>query len=100
MANSAVVSLQPFATSPAASSSERILELASLDLHRPARVVAIALEAELAAWVRAVGISEGEQVVVLRRAAFGGPLHVRTRAGGEFALHRSLARAIRLQPMQ
>lgn len=53
-----------------------------------------ALEAELAEWLRAVGIAEGEQVTVLRRGAFGGPIHVRTGSGGEFALHRSLARSI------
>ena len=53
-----------------------------------------ALEVELTDWLRAVGIAEGEQVTILRRAAFGGPIHVRTGSGGEFALHRSLARSI------
>jgi ferrous iron transport protein A len=57
-------------------------------------VTAVILEADLAAWVRAVGIREGERLVVLRRAAFGGPIHVRTQAGGEFALARSVARAV------
>ena len=57
-----------------------------------------ALEAELAEWLRAVGIAEGEEVMVLRRGAFGGPLHVRTGSGGEFALHRSLARSILVSP--
>ena len=55
-----------------------------------------ALDADLAAWLRAVGIAEGSRVTVLRRAVFGGPLHVRVSTGGEFALHRSLARAIRV----
>lgn len=57
-------------------------------------VASIALEPDLAAWVAAVGIREGERVTVLRRAVFGGPIHVRAHAGGEFALARSLARAI------
>ena len=69
----------------------------TLDLLPPsasARVSAIQLGAAEAAWVRAVGIYEGETVAVLRRAAFGGPLHVRTGCGGEFALDRKLAAAI------
>ena len=63
------------------------------------RVVALALEEDLAAWLRAVGIGEGEKLVVLRRAAFGGPIHVRTASGGEFALNRSLARSILIRPL-
>ncbi len=59
-----------------------------------ARVVSLVLETDQAAWLSAVGIREGERLTVLRRAAFGGPMHVRTRAGGEFAIARSLARAI------
>lgn len=69
----------------------------TLDLLSPAssgRVSAINLGEAEAAWVRAVGIYEGELVSVLRRAAFGGPLHVRTGCGGEFALDRALAAAI------
>ncbi len=54
----------------------------------------IELEQELGEWLRAVGICEGERLTVLRRAAFGGPVHVRTRSGGEFALNRSLAHSI------
>lgn len=69
----------------------------TLDLLSPAatgRVSAIHLGEAEAAWVRAVGIYEGELVLVLRRAAFGGPLHVRTGCGGEFALDRELAASI------
>lgn len=69
----------------------------TLDLLPPkatARVSAIRLAEAEAAWVRAVGIYEGETVSVLRRAAFGGPLHVRTGCGGEFALDRGLAASI------
>ena len=60
----------------------------------PVRVVDLALEDDLGEWLRAVGICEGECLTVLRRAAFGGPVHVRTRSGGEFALNRSLAQSI------
>jgi ferrous iron transport protein A len=59
-----------------------------------ARVDAVALEPELSAWLAAVGIAKGETVVVLRRAAFGGPIHVRIGSGGEFAVARTLAHAI------
>ena len=60
-------------------------------------VVALALEEDLAAWLRAVGIGEGDTLTVLRRAAFGGPIHVRTSSGGEFALNRSLALSIHIR---
>jgi ferrous iron transport protein A len=72
--------------------------LDSLELGQEGRVVSIVLDRDLAAWVAAVGIREGERLTVLRRAAFGGPIHVRTVAGGEFALARSLARAILVRP--
>ena len=61
------------------------------------RVVELALEEDLAAWLRAVGIGEGDMLTVLRRAAFGGPIHVRTSSGGEFALNRSLAVSIHIR---
>ena len=51
----------------------------------------VELERELLDYLRAVGIYEGERLRVLRRAPFGGPLHVRTSSGGEFALGGSLA---------
>ncbi len=53
-----------------------------------------AIVCELAAWLRAVGIGEGDSVSVLRVGAFGGPLHVRNSVGGEFALNRQLAKSI------
>jgi ferrous iron transport protein A len=69
-------------------------ELSAVAVGGTAQVVALALEADLAGWLRAVGIREGERVTVLRCAAFGGPIHVRTSSGGEFALHRSLAASV------
>jgi ferrous iron transport protein A len=58
------------------------------------KVAIIRLSSSGLGWLRAVGIFEGERVEVLRRAAFGGPLHLRTGSGGEFALDRTLAASI------
>jgi ferrous iron transport protein A len=74
-------------------------ELSGIAIGDTARVIELALEEDLAAWLRAVGIREGECVTVLRRAAFGGPIHVRTSSGGEFALHRALARSVITRPL-
>jgi ferrous iron transport protein A len=74
-------------------------ELSGIPVGATAHVIELALEADLAAWLRAVGISEGERVTVLRRAAFGGPIHVRTSSGGEFAIHRVLARSVITRPV-
>jgi Fe2+ transport system protein FeoA len=70
------------------------LSLASISIGEEAVVSELALDAELAAWLRAVGIGEGDSVSVLRSGAFGGPLHVRNAVGGEFALNRQLAKSI------
>lgn len=71
--------------------------LAALDLGSAAHVVRLDLDSDLAAWLTAVGIGEGDRITVLRRAVFGGPLHVRTASGGEFAVSRSLARSVRVR---
>ncbi len=55
------------------------------------RITRARLDADVGAWLRAVGLQAGEEVTVLRRAIFGGPLHVRTASGGEFAVARELA---------
>lgn len=62
------------------------------------RIVGARLDDDVAAWLAAVGLHEGEEVTVLRRAAFGGPLHVRTSAGGEFAIASELAALLRVEP--
>jgi ferrous iron transport protein A len=72
--------------------------LASIAPGDSAVIASLELEPDMAAWLSAVGIGRGERVTVLRRAAFGGPIHVRTAAGGEFAIARSLARAIATVP--
>ncbi len=71
-----------------------LIDLTRLVLHEPARVRAVRLDSREVEWLRAIGIFEGQSITVLRRALLGGPLHVRTGSGGEFALCRSLARAI------
>ncbi len=61
------------------------------------RVRAIRLATSALGWLRAVGIFEGERVQILRRAVFGGPLHLRTGCGGEFAIDRALASSIEIE---
>jgi ferrous iron transport protein A len=70
------------------------MKLLDLPLASSARVVALALDTVAACRLRAVGVFEGEAVTVLRRAPFGGPVHVRTSSGGEFALDRRIALAV------
>jgi ferrous iron transport protein A len=77
-------------------SSGTLPNLASVELGVAVRVVSLEIEAELGAYLRALGIAEGERITVLRRAALGGPLHIRTEHGGEFAVNRSLAAAVRI----
>jgi ferrous iron transport protein A len=82
----------PSGSKPQAHPTDRCL--ATAQIGETVCVVALALEGDLGAWLRAVGIEVGERLTLLRRAAFGGPLHVRTRTGGEFALNVALARSI------
>ena len=60
-------------------------------------VESVELEQEAKGWLEAVGIHEGEALTVLRRAPFGGPIHVRTASGGEFAVAVELAACIRVR---
>ncbi len=71
--------------------------LLDLPIASTARVVALKLSASEASRVRAIGVFEDETIIVLRRAPFGGPIHVRTSSGGEFALDRVIARAIEVE---
>lgn len=70
------------------------MNLAQLALRVPAHVVAVRTDAEVAHWLAAVGLFEGVRVEVVRRALWGGPLHVRTAEEGEFAVAVSLAATI------
>lgn len=76
------------------SSSDGSLADAALGVR--VRIVGAQLDEDVAAWLAAVGLHDGEVVTVLRRAAFGGPLHVRTSAGGEFAVAKELAIRLRV----
>jgi ferrous iron transport protein A len=71
--------------------------LAALPPGTSAAVVRVALDGELVRWLEAIGIGAGDRVTVLRRAAFGGPIHLRTQTGGEFAVDRSLAASIHVE---
>ena len=71
--------------------------LADAEIGRRVRIVSAELEEDVAAWLAAVGLANGEEVVVLRRAALGGPLHVRLGNGGEFALAREVAAALHVE---
>jgi ferrous iron transport protein A len=73
--------------------------LASAPLAVRVKIARVTLEGEAAAWVSAVGLHEGEELVVLRRAALGGPLHVRTGSGGEFAIGREVAEHIEVETL-
>ena len=73
--------------------------LADALVGKSVRITRVDLEGEAAAWIGAVGLHEGEELVVLRRAALGGPLHVRTSSGGEFAVARDVARYIVVAPV-
>jgi len=70
--------------------------LATADPGIRVRIEKVDLEADVAAWLDAVGLHEGEHVTVIRRAALGGPLHVRTSSGGEFAVAREVASSIKV----
>lgn len=59
-------------------------------------IVSLDLSGELLLHLDAMGIAPGRGVCVLRRAAFGGPLHVRLDTGAEFALDRDVAHGVRV----
>jgi ferrous iron transport protein A len=71
--------------------------LASAAIGSRVRIVAARLDPDVAAWIAAVGLHEGEEVTVLRRAVFGGPLHVRTASGGEFAVAKEIAAQLEVE---
>ena len=71
--------------------------LADATVGRRVRIARVDLDGEAASWIGAVGLHDGEELVVLRRAALGGPLHVRTSSGGEFAVAREVALKITVE---
>jgi ferrous iron transport protein A len=82
----------------AAPASGPLPSLAALELGVVGAVVLVDLEEDLMRWLAAIGIARGDRVTVLRRAPFGGPIHLRTHTGGEFAVDRSLALRIHVEP--
>ncbi|HEU4408325.1 MAG TPA: FeoA family protein [Polyangiaceae bacterium] len=66
------------------------MPLTELPPGREGVIEAMGLDGREALGLRAMGVAEGRPVVVLRRAPFGGPLHVRV-GDAAFALDRSLA---------
>ena len=76
------------------SRAAKTTSLASAAVGQRVRILGARLHEDDAAWLAAVGLHEGEEVIVLRRAALGGPLHVRTSCGGEFAVARELAASL------
>jgi ferrous iron transport protein A len=68
--------------------------LASLATGTWATVRALRAAEDELGWLRAIGLFEGQRVTVLRRAPWGGPLHVRVSSGGEFAVDRAIATEI------
>jgi|SRR5215472_5407312 len=101
MAASALFDLSlPVPVTPAKTLAPRPLALAAVAPGKCVRVLELKLEEDVRQWLGAVGIGEGELLLVLRRAAFGGPIHVRTRSGGEFALNLALARSIEIRPVE
>jgi Fe2+ transport system protein FeoA len=95
MSQAALLPLDALSATSASESGD--LPLSAVAVGGTAVVLTLALEDDVAAWLRAVGISEGERVTVLRSALFGGPIHVRTSSGGEFALHRALAASVMMR---
>ena len=57
------------------------------------------MTADQGAWLTALGLPVGEDVVVLRQAPFAGPLHVRAASGAEFALDLDCASSIDVVPL-
>ena len=70
------------------------MTLGELTPQQPARIVALRLDADEARWLRALGVTEGAAVVVLRAGPFGGPLMVRVGERTAFAIDRAVAAAI------
>ena len=70
--------------------------LLGLEAGASATIASLDVSAEEHAELDAVGISAGRGVVLLRRAPFGGPLHLRIDTGVEVALDAELAGRIAL----
>ncbi len=65
--------------------------LAHAELSTDVSIRALRGDSHELSYLRALGLFEGQLIRVLRRAPFGGPLHVRVASGGEFAVDLALA---------
>ena len=74
-----------------------LTSLSELRVRQRGRIASIEVDVAQGPLLRAMGITEGQTVLVLRRAPAGDPLHIRLGCGGEFALAASLARAIHVE---
>jgi ferrous iron transport protein A len=68
--------------------------LADVTIGEAVVVIRVDIDSELRGWLAGVGIVEGEELTLLRRAMLGGPLHVRLAEGGELAVARDVAARI------
>lgn len=73
------------------SSTQTLLEI---PLFQPAIVHSFSLDSSIESAVRAMGLELGRSVLVLRRAAFGGPLHLRLHWATEIAIDRAVAAGV------
>lgn len=71
--------------------------LANYPIGLAARIIHIELPETLRERFDALGIYRGAQVIVLRRAPFGGPLHLRLHTG-ELAIRNAQAQSIVVAP--
>jgi ferrous iron transport protein A len=72
--------------------------LTDIALGEEASIAALDTDASTQHYLRSVGLREGDVVVVVRKGALGGPLHVRSQCGGDFALARDVAELIAVAP--
>ena len=84
----------------AAAAPELRVALAGLPRRSWGVVERLRVEGPEAAWLDALGIGVGERVMVLRRAPLGGPFHVRTATGAEFAIEARCAERIDVVPVR
>jgi ferrous iron transport protein A len=74
-----------------------LAELSILPLGTTASILGISTEIALEQRLQALGFRAGKQISVIRKAWFGGPLHVRI-GTTEVVMRRCDARAIQVQP--
>lgn len=65
--------------------------LATMRSGERGRVARVDVSPEVSRWLGALGIAPGTALTLLRRGLWGGPLHLRSDAGAEFAIASSLA---------